>query len=102
MLDIFLFIIPSKFNLLNIFWEPLNLKIYIKNHSKNHFLLHLACNFLSTISFQEPLDLADPKLVQAIWKPEVTFCGNDFPEKNGRNNDFPEKMDTIKDRQNEF
>ena len=23
--------------------------------------------------FQEPLDLADPKLVQAIWKPEVFF-----------------------------
>ena len=22
---------------------------------------------------QEPLDLADPKLVQAIWKPEVFF-----------------------------
>ena len=27
----------------------------------------------SVISFQEPLDLADPKLVQAIWKPEVFF-----------------------------
>ena len=25
------------------------------------------------ISLQEPLDLADPKLVQAIWKPEVFF-----------------------------
>ena len=24
-------------------------------------------------SLQEPLDLADPKLVQAIWKPEVFF-----------------------------
>ena len=32
-------------------------------------------NIASTFNFfnifQEPLDLADPKLVQAIWKPEV-------------------------------
>lgn len=29
--------------------------------------------FISLHSLQEPLDLADPKLVQAIWKPEVFF-----------------------------
>jgi len=28
---------------------------------------------LASESLQEPLDLADPKLVQAIWKPEVFF-----------------------------
>merc|ERR1719195_1058117 len=28
---------------------------------------------LASESLKEPLDLADPKLVQAIWKPEVYF-----------------------------
>ena len=39
----------------------------IKVHWRNY------SHLISSHFCQEPLDLADPKLVQAIWKPEVFF-----------------------------